>query len=174
VSDTYDNVRLVHDAYPDKRLVFTEGTEASFNRNRLDDWRWGERFARSIILDLNNWANGWIFWNVLLDEQGGPNHVGNYCMAPIIADTQTGELHYMNSYWYLGHFSRFIKKGAKRIVCSSNTDNLLATAFVNPDGGLAVVVANFGERARGFQVWLDGKAAKTNSPAHSIITMLLK
>jgi len=173
VSNTFDNVRLVHDAFPDKKLIFTEGTVASFNRERMNDWRWGEQYARSMIMDLNNWANGWIHWNLFLDERGGPNHVGNFCFAPIIADTRTGELIYMNSYYYFGHFSRFIRPGAKRIICSLNKDELMATAFLNPDNTIAVVILNRTERDMNFQLWLDNNAAKAMSPAHSIITMIV-
>jgi glucosylceramidase len=173
VSDTFDNVRLVHDAYPDKKLIFTEGTVASFDSERLQDWRWGEQYARAIIHDLNNWAGGWIFWNLILDENGGPNHVGNFCMAPIIADTKTGQLTYMNSHYYLGHFSRFIRPGAQRIVSSSNNDRLLSTAFLNPDNTISVVVLNLSDKEIKFKVWLDDTAAQTTSPAHSIITLNL-
>lgn len=174
MTDTYDNVRLVHDAFPDKKLIFSEGTVASFRWENITQWRMGEKFGRDIIMDLNNWSNGWVFWNVLLDEQGGPNHVENYCVAPIIADTRTGELHYMNSHYYLGHFSRFIQAGAKRIICSSNSDRLLATAFLNPDETIAVVVLNQTDRDMEFDLWLEGNAARTASPAHSIITLLVE
>lgn len=173
VGDHFDNVRLVHEAYPDKELVFTEGTEANFDADKVKDWQWGEFFGKSIIMDLNNWASGWVAWNVILDERGGPNHVGNFCMAPIICNTKTGELTYMNSFYYLGHFSRFIRPGAKRIICSSNHDDLLATAFLNPDGKIAVVVMNQTEKDIEFHTWLENRAVKTNSLAHSIITLVL-
>jgi len=173
VGDHFDNVRLVHDAYPDKELVFTEGTEANFDSEKVKDWQWGEMFGKSIIMDLNNWASGWVAWNVILDEKGGPNHVGNYCMAPIICDTKTGELTYMNSFYYLGHFSKFIRPGSKRIICSSNSDDLLATAFLNPDGKIAVVILNQTEKETEFQTWIEGTSARTKSPSHSIITLLL-
>ncbi len=173
VGDHFDNVRLVHDAYPDKALVFTEGTEATFNADSLGDWRWGEVFGRSIIMDLNDWASGWTAWNVILDEKGGPNHLGNFCMAPIICNTKSGELTYMNSFYYLGHFSRFIRPGARRIVCSSNTDHLLATAFVNEDGTIAVVVMNASDHEIAFHTWIENQTVKTTSPAHSIITLML-
>lgn len=173
VGDHFDNVRLVHDAYPNKELMFTEGTEATFDAAKVNDWQWGETFGRSMVMDFNNWASGWTAWNVILDEQGGPNHVGNYCMAPIICDTRTGALTYMNSFYYLGHFSKFVRPGAKRIVCSSNSDDLLATAFLNPDGKIAVVVLNQSEKDIAFQTWIEGSAVKTNSPAHSIITLVL-
>ncbi|HUI63581.1 MAG TPA: glycosyl hydrolase, partial [Bacteroidota bacterium] len=76
VGDHFENVRLVHDAYPDKPLVFTEGAVERFDSSSFGDWKWGETYARSMIADFNNWASGWVGWNVLLDEHGGPNHVG--------------------------------------------------------------------------------------------------
>jgi glucosylceramidase len=173
VGDHFDNVRLVHDAYPDKALLFTEGTEATFSADSLKEWRWGEVFGRSMIMDFNNWASGWVAWNVILDEQGGPNHLGNFCMAPIICDTKSGRLTYMNSFYYLGHFSRFIRPGAKRIVCSSNADELLATAFLNEDGTIALVVMNPSDREIAFHAWIESRAVKTTSPAHSIVTLVL-
>ncbi len=173
VGDHFDNVRLVRDAWPEKALLFTEGTEAQFNADSLHEWKWGETFGRSMINDINNGASGWTVWNVILDETGGPNHVGNLCMAPIIANTKTGELTYMNSLWYLGHFSKFIRPGAKRIVCSSNTDDLLATAAVNPDGSVAVVVMNASEKDIEFLTWIKNQSFKTTSPAHSIVTIVL-
>ncbi len=173
VGDHFDNVRLVHDAYPDKGLMFTEGTEAQFHADSLNEWHWGEVFGRSMIMDLNNWASGWTAWNVLLDEHGGPNHLGNFCMAPIIGDTRTGKLTYMSSYYYMGHFSRFIRPGAMRIVCSSNDDRLLATAFQNEDGTIAVVVMNSSDQDISFSAWIENRAVKTRTPAHSIVTLVL-
>lgn len=174
VGDHFDNVRLVHDAFPDKALLFTEGTEALFDSTRLREWQWGEMFGTSIINDLNNWTAGWVAWNVLLDEQGGPNHVGNFCTAPIIGNTKTGELTYMNSLWYIGHFAKFIRPGARRIVCSSNSDDLLATAAVNQDGSIAVVVMNKTEKEIEFHTWMENKSVVMKSPARSIVTQVLK
>lgn len=173
VGDHFDNVRQVHDAYPEKGLIHTEGTEAEFDSSKVLDWKSGETFGRSLISDLNNWASGWVVWNVILDEKGGPNHVGNFCMAPVICDTRSGELTYMNSFYYIGHFSKFIRPGAKRIVCTSNSDDLWATAFVNPDGKVAVVVLNQSDKDLDFNTWIESRAVKTNSPAHSIITLVM-
>lgn len=172
VGDHFDNVRLVHDAYPEKQLLFTEATDSEFDADSLKDWKWGEICAKSMIMDLNNGACGWVGWNIILDERGGPNHVGNYCTAPIICDTKTGALTYMNTFYYIGHFSKFIRPGAKRIVCSSNSDDLLATAFVNPDGKIAVIVENQTNNEIPFFTWIENRAVKTNSPAHSILTLV--
>src|ERR1035437_4117932 len=112
-----------------------------------------------MVNDFNNGAEGWTDWNVLLDEKGGPNHVQNFCFAPIHADTKTGEVHYMNSFYYIGHFSKFVRPGAKRIVCTSKVDKLLSTAFLNPDGKVATVIMNKTDNPVDFNLYLEGKAA---------------
>ncbi len=173
VGDNFDNVRRVKEAYPQTHLLFTEGCHGPFDFGKINDWNWGELYAKSMIYDFNNGAEGWTDWNVLLDETGGPNHVKNFCFAPIHADTRTGDLFYMNSYYYIGQFSKFIRPGAKRIISSSTTDHLLTTAFLNPDGKIAVLVLNLSDKAQPFKLWLGGKAATNNSPAHSIITLIV-
>jgi glucosylceramidase len=126
-----------------------------------------------MINDFNAGTVGWTDWNVLLDEKGGPNHVGNFCFAPIIADTRTGKLIYTNAYYYIGHFSKFIRPGAKRVAATTNRDWLQATSFVNTDGKVAVVVMNSGDKPQEFQLWVKGQAAATTSPAHSIATYVI-
>jgi glucosylceramidase len=125
-----------------------------------------------MINDFNNGAVGWTDWNVLLDMTGGPNHVNNFCLAPVHADTTTGQLYYLNSYQYIGHFSKFIRPGARRIISSSTTDTLLTTAFLNPDGKIAVVVLNTTDKEQPFSLWENGQAATTTSPARSIMTLV--
>jgi glucosylceramidase len=173
VGDNFENVRRVKEAYPNTHLLFTEGCHGPFDFSKINQWQWGELYAKSMVNDFNNGAEGWTDWNVLLDEKGGPNHVNNFCFAPIHADTKTGELFYMNSYYYIGHFSKFIRPGAKRIISSSSTDRLMTTAFVNKDGKIAVVILNFSDQAQSFNLWLGGKNAKSTSPAHSIITVVI-
>ena len=172
VGDHFDNVRLVHETWPDKNLLMSEACLYPFDTGRLQDWSLGEAYGNSLIHDLNNWAVGWTDWNVLLDERGGPNHVGNYCFAPVHADTRSGTLTYLNSYYYIGHFSKFIRPGARRVATTLNDDRLLATAFLNADGRVAVVVLNLKDEAIGFKLWINGQAATTSSPAHSIITFV--
>jgi glucosylceramidase len=171
--DQFNNLKLVQDAYPKINLLFTEACNYPWNFDKMHDWQWGENYGKSMINDFNNGTVGWTDWNVLLDETGGPNHVNNFCYAPIHGDTRTGKLHYMNSYWYIGHFSKFIRPGAKRIAASSMSDDLQTTAFQNRDGSIAVVVMNSTEKEVPFYLWLGGKAAKTASPAHSILTLVL-
>src|SRR5689334_15886374 len=126
-----------------------------------------------MINDFNSGTVGWTDWNVLLDETGGPNHVKNFCFAPVHADTKTGELIYTNSYYYIGHFSKFIKQGAKRIASSPSRSALISTAFLNPDGKITVVVMNRTEKEVPYFLWIDGQAAETKSPPHSIQTLVI-
>jgi len=172
VGDHFDNVRQTHDAWPDKHLLFSEGCAESFKAETINDWQWGEKYGKSILNDLNNWTEGWTDWNVLLDEKGGPNHVGNFCYAPVHGNTQTGTVTYMNSYYYIGHFSKFIRPGAKRVSATTNDDRFQTTAFRNPDGKLAVVVLNLQDQDIPFRVWIDGQSANAVSPARSIITVV--
>jgi glucosylceramidase len=172
VGDFFENVARVAEAYPKINLVFTEGCNGPFSVAHLDDWDLGENYGKSMINDFNNGAVGWTDWNILLDMTGGPNHVRNFCFAPIHGDTKTGALHYGNSFYYIGHLSKFIRPGARRIISSSTLDQLLTTAFVNPDGKIAVVVMNATDESEPYYLWMDGKAARTTSPAHSIMTLV--
>jgi len=169
----FDNLKRVAESFPSKNLFFTEGCVESFNFNRINDWDLGERYGQSMINDFNSGTVGWTDWNILLDEKGGPNHVGNFCFAPIIADTRDGSLHYTNSYYYIGHFSKFIRPGAKRVVSSSNRDKLLSTSFLNSDGKLAVVVMNASDDKIAYNLCIGSKAAQATSLPHSIATLIV-
>jgi glucosylceramidase len=170
----FDNLRRVHETFPDKNLIFTEGCVEKFQFERISDWSLGERYGKSMINDFNSGTVAWTDWNILLDEKGGPNHVGNFCFAPVHADTRTGKLLYANSYFYLGHFSKFIKPGAKRIVSSATRDKLQTTAFRNEDGKIAVVVMNSSSDKLEYHLWVAGNAAKITSLPHSISTIIVE
>jgi glucosylceramidase len=168
----FDNLKRVAETFPDKHLLFTEGCAESFNPTRLSAWALGERYGMSMINDFNAGTVGWTDWNVLLDEIGGPNHVGNFCFAPVHGDTKTGKVSYTNSYYYIGHFSKFIKPGARRIIASSNRTDLLTTGFINEDGKVAVVVMNKGSKSLPYRLWIGGKAVEVTSRPHSIATLV--
>ena len=168
--DHFEQVQLLHDAWPDKQLLFTEGCQEG--GPHLGSWDLGERYARSMINDLNRWTVGWIDWNLLLDETGGPNHVGNFCSAPILADTGADLLLHQSSYHYIGHFSRFVQPGARRVLCAANRQVLECTAFVNPDGSVATVVMNRSEQPAPFVLCADGQRLRVDLPARAIATCL--
>lgn len=173
VNDSFDNVRAVHEAFPTTHLMFTEGCHGPYDVSQLNEWQWGEAYAKSMINDFKNGAEGWTDWNVLLDDTGGPNHVSNFCFAPAVGFPKTGEIRYMNSFYYIGHFSKFVRPGAKRIISSSTVDSLMTTAFLNTDGTIAVVVMNETTLKRPFMLSLRERVAATSIPAHSIITVVI-
>ncbi len=166
----FDNLQRVAEAFPSKNLLFTEGCNGPFNMQEINDWKWGERYGRTMIHDFNNGSVGFTDWNILLDEQGGPNHVGNFCFAPIHADTRTGQLYYMNAYYYIGQFSKFIRPGAKRIISSPSRSILQSTAFKNKDGKIAVVVMNQSDKKVPYLLWVKGQSVTINALPHSIAT----
>ena len=170
----YENVALVNRLYPDKHILFTEGTPATFDSTGYGRWSLGEAYGRSMIHDFNAGTEGWTDWNILLDERGGPNHVGNFCFAPIHADTRTGKLIYTNSYYYIGHFAKFVRPGARRILASPSRSMLLTTAFVNEDGTVAVVVMNPTSQGGDYNLAVGSVAVSISSRPHSIQTVVFK
>jgi glucosylceramidase len=173
VEDHFEHVQLLHDAWPDKQLLFTEGCQEGGPHH--GDWGLGERYGRSLINDLNRWTVGWIDWNLLLDEHGGPNHVGNYCSAPLLADTGHDRLQLQSSYAYLGHFARYVKPGAQRVLCAATKEVLECSAFLNSDGSLATVVMNRSDTEQRCLVRLvrpGAQDAVLSLPPHSIATLI--
>lgn len=169
--DHFEQIRMLSEKYPDKKLIFSEGcVEAGPHLD--NNWGIGERYAHDIIGDLNNGCHAFTDWNLVLNEMGGPNHVGNFCDAPIIADTETDEIIYEISYYYIGHFSKYIRPGAKRIGLSRYTDKLEACAFKNADGSIVTVVMNSSDTELSFHLKVQGKLAKISCEAHSITTLI--
>ncbi len=169
----FKNVAQVNDAFPDKKLIFTEGCNERFDMDRLEDPKLSERYGRAMINDFNNGTVAWTDWNILLDETGGPNHVGNFCFAPVHGNTKTGKLIFTNSYYYIGHFSKFIRPGAKRLSTGTTSNQLSATSFMNEDGSIVIVAMNDGDKSLDYFLTVDGKTAKLSMPEHSIQTIIL-
>jgi glucosylceramidase len=150
--------------------LFTEGCQEG--GPHFDEYQVGERYGRNMINDLRNYTEGYIDWNLFLDETGGPNHVNNLCSSPMMIKIFHEELVYMPSYYYIGHFSKFIKPGAVQMA-SKGSDQLLYVAFVNPDKSQVIVVQN--EKDETYNLEIDGlkEQIKLTVEAHSISTIIL-
>lgn len=166
------NLRDVYQAYPDKPILFTEGTIEAFDPEKLQYWPNAERYGRDMVNDFNAGVVGWTDWNILLDQRGGPNHVGNFCFAPIHANIDTDELIFTPTYYYLGHFSKFVKPGAVRVSSSVSQSFLRSVSFVNPDGGLVSLVLNLGDTPQKASLYLDEQQLNWLVPARSIQTLV--
>jgi glucosylceramidase len=134
------------------------------------------RYARNIIVSLDNWMSGWIDWNVVLDAEGGPNHVGNFCGAPIMIDTNTGEIYYTPIYYVLAQFSQTIRPGDKSVETAKtlvelSDDALHASATINGSKLLSVQLLNTTKRPINYSLQIGEQFAPAEIPANSIQTL---
>lgn len=168
----YDNLKNIQESYPDKNLLFTEGCQESFDENHYNRWSNAERYGNSMINDFNSGTVGWTDWNILLDETGGPNHVNNLCFAPIHADLRTKELIYTPSYYYIGHFSKFIKPEAKRISTTSTRSTLESTSFQNVDGKITTVVMNRTDELIEYKLIVNNNEVSLSIAPHAMQSLI--
>ena len=194
-----EDLQYAHNKAPNKYLIETEGcVDSEVPKWKDDNWYWSKeatdwgwdwatekdkylhpkyapvnRYARDIIGCLNNWVDGWIDWNMVLDKQGGPNWFKNWCAAPVLVDVETDEVYYTPIYYTMAHFSKFIRPGAVRIGLKHTDDSLLATAVQNPDGSIAVVVFNEGKTPKNFTLHLNGSRTSISIDPQAIQTITL-
>lgn len=168
--DHFEALDYLSKAYPDKELFFTEGcVEYSCYKDK-STYENAQRYAHDLIGDFANGTNAMTDWNLLLDEKGGPNHVGNFCEAPIMYDTKDKKLIVNDSYYAIAHFSRFIKRDAKRILASS-FGNLKTVAFKNPDGSLVCVIINTTDKNIDYVLRIGDMIANISINAQSMQTL---
>ncbi len=170
----FSNLGNVNESYPTKNLIFTEGCNEGFDASKYQYWPNAERYGRSMINDFNNGTVAWTDWNILLDETGGPNHVKNLCFAPIHADTRTDDLIYTPSYYYIGHFSKFIRPGAKRVSTVSSRSILEATSFRNDGGKMVTLIMNSTDEKIRYQMYVESKSVSMEILPHSMQTLVYK
>tara|TARA_B110000261_G_scaffold38564_2_gene45136 strand:+ start:6399 stop:7835 length:1437 start_codon:yes stop_codon:yes gene_type:complete len=195
-----EDLQYAHNKAPNKYLIETEGcVDSEVPKWKDDNWYWSKeatdwgwdwatekdkylhpkyapvnRYARDIIGCLNNWVDGWIDWNMLLDKQGGPNWFKNWCVAPVLVDTETDEVYYTPIYYTMAHFSKFIRPGALRIGMETDDKDLQATAAQNPDGTIAIVVFNEDNRAKNFTIELNGSSKSISIDPQAIQTIVIQ
>ncbi len=167
--DHFDAIRATKKAFPDKKIFFTEGCVEYSRFEGASDVQNAEMYAHDILGDLKAGGNAFIDWNMLLDAKGGPNHVGNFCAAPIMEDGQGG-IEKRLTYYYIGHFSKFIEKGAKQCMTSVYTDKVEILACVNPDRSKVVVVLNKSDEDAEITLREENYGTQDVIEKHSIIT----
>jgi glucosylceramidase len=137
--EQFQEVAKHHELFPDKHLVFTEGCQE--NGPHFDEYHVGERYGRNLMNDLKNYTEAYVDWNLFLDDTGGPNHVNNLCSAPAMFKIFNQELVLNPSYYYIGHFSKYIRPGAVQLA-SSGTNEVSFIAFRNIDNSQVLVLMN--------------------------------
>ena len=140
--DHFENIGLIKQFYPNKKLIFSEGCIEYSRFEAAYELKNAQMYAHDMIGNINAGMTSFIDWNMLLDKDGGPNHVNNLCEAPLMYDREKDILEEKLSYEYIGHFSRYIHANAQRIAFSKYTDKLEITALRNPDGSVVSIILN--------------------------------
>jgi glucosylceramidase len=195
-----DDLQYGYNKNPTKHLINTEACiDSDVPKWKDDNWYWSKeatdwgwdwasekekhlhpkyvpvfRYATDIIGCLNNYVDGWIDWNMVLNKQGGPNWFKNWCAAPVLVDEEKDEVYFTPLYYTLAHFSKFIRPGAVRIGFSNPDNEILLTAAKNPDGSIAVVVFNPTQNAKEIILNLLKQNVSFSISAKAIQTIVIR
>lgn len=195
-----DALQYAHKKAPGKYLIETEGCidaevphwqdDVWYWKKEATDWGWDwasekdkhlhpkyapvNRYATDMIGCLNNWVDGWIDWNMVLDRQGGPNWFKNWCTAPVIVDPEKDEVYFTPLYYVMAHFSKFMRPGAVKIGCEVDNKEVMTTAVKNPDGTIAVAIFNPSDKKYAIEIKLNEKLTTITIPAKALQTVVIK
>ncbi len=182
--DHFDGMRLVHEQFG-KVIISTENC-GSINE---DPHLLAERYGRELCGDFNNFTAGYCDWNLMLSNEGGPFHnrsdktvacagivyedKASGCHAPVLFDTNSKELVYTPIYYYIGHFSKFVQKGAIRIATTKYGEEVQVCAFKNPNGEIVAVIMNVTDHDMPAVVRHNDICTSIDIEPHSIVTVML-
>lgn len=172
--DHFESLELVRERFPGKLLIHTEGCTGYSHFREEDEIKNGEIYGHDILGDLNAGSNAYIDWNLLLDNRGGPNHKWNYCNSPIMLNKSKKDYIRNLTYYYIGHFSKFIQRGAKRIGFSRYTEDIEVTAFKNPDNTIAIVLLNRNNFNKEYNICINNIVMHDNLDSHAIVTLIIE
>jgi glucosylceramidase len=188
----FDKLARLHHAYPDLPLWMTEvchayaaGTPRTMPLPQYD-FADGAFWGNMIASDIQAGASAWVYWNMILDQKGGPWMVSPVHRDPdpnaqqpvVVINRETKKVYYTGLYYYLAHFSKFVRPGAVRAVMDGDYRGLQALAFLSPetDGGWYWVVQLLNNRSTDTQVRLGSgnRSLSLTLPGISITTCLWK
>ncbi len=183
--DHFEGLRLVHEKF-DKVLISTEN--CGLYRSTDDDTGLAERYAREIAENFNNFDNAFCDWNLILNTVGGPFHnrtdlregekgavmdiTKDGCYAPVIFDEKNAKATLTSLYYYIGHFSKYVRRGAVRIAYTKHTDKLTVCPFLNPDGKKVVIIMNTSDEEVAANIRYNDICTKIETEPHSIRTII--
>lgn len=171
--DHFEALQMIKEKFPNKKLLLSEACIEYSKFAATDYLKNAQKYVHDIIGNFNNGMNTFLDWNIVLDEIGGPNHVGNFCDAPYLYDTKNKKLIESNICGHLWHFSHFIEKGAVRIGFTKYTDRLDVTAF-KKDNKIAVVMLNRTEEKIPAYLRLNGYCAEMEVEPNAIATAVIE
>lgn len=170
----FENLQILRNLFPNKLLIHTEGCTGYSKFKPEDELFNAEMYASQIIGDFNSGVNGFIDWNMVLDNKGGPNHVKNYCNSPIMLNKDNTDYIKTPSFYYIAQFSKYINPGAKRIAFSRFTENIDMTAFKNPDNSVVVILLNKNNYNIEYNLCFQNQYFHDNLDSKAIVTFIIK
>jgi glucosylceramidase len=160
----------VHDAHPDKDIWITECSGGTWRGGFADSLRYDVQTL--LIASIRNWAQAIIKWNLVLDDGAGPTNGGcTICRGTARVDRSSGAVALEAEFYALGHLSRFVRSGARRIESTHVPDGLETVAFENLDRGVVVLVLNAGQDEQHFQIAIGDRALPYTLPAGAVATV---
>lgn len=164
-----DALTQVHNAYPDKRLYFTEqwiGGPGNF----AEELKW--HVENLIVGATRNWCRTVLEWNLAADPNYGPHTDNGGCTSCLGAVTISGSNVTLNpAYYIIGHASKFVPAGSVRIA-SSLVTGLPNVAFETPENKITLIVLNSGNEPRSFNIGYGGEIISVSMPAGGVGTFV--
>jgi glucosylceramidase len=144
------------------------------------DFEDGDYWGNQIFNDLEAQTSAWIYWNMILDEKGGPWSVSEVHGNPdpnvqhpvVIVDRQTKKVTYTGLYYYLAHFSKFVRPGYVRIETRGSQQGVRVIAFKSPDGQIVAELMNSKREDVQMALAFHDRVVHVSLPATSITTAL--
>lgn len=166
---------LVHKEFPAKDVWFTEGSGGEWE---FPKWRTAFLNQTQCVINIaRNWSKSIIFWNIALDENGGPDYYYDVYRGSdstnrglVTIDKDTGDISYNVDYYTLGHVSKFVEPGAYRIDSTSLQNDVETVAFKNPDGSKVLVMSNRTAAQKDVKVRWGSQAFTYQLPAEAAVT----
>ena len=173
--DHFDAIEILRKQYPGIKLMFSEGCVEYSRFADSGEVRKAEMYAHDMIGNFRAGVSTFLDWNLLLDEQGGPNHVGNFCAAPVMLEPEEQDGYVKKlMYYYIGQFSRYIPAESVRIATTQYTDGLEVCAFLTPSAERVLVVLNKSEENRPVVIREEEEGFHDEIAAHSIVTYVMQ
>lgn len=175
--DYFDELRMTRERFPDKDIIISEACVAMRKSRPVAEYdgKVLDAYAHDIIGDLNGGANAFCDWNLVLDGERGPSHFRDnrpmMADAPVIVDG--GKAIFRPSFYAIGHFSKFMHRGASVMGCSQPWRDVEVTAALNPDGSVAAVVYNRGG-AKHCKVLLGTSLFEIDLAENSLNTLVIE
>ena len=183
----FEKIAELRKRYPDLPLWMTEvckwtlGTPWARPIPRYD-YEDSDFWVNQIFSDLEAGASAWTYWNMILDQNGGPwlispihNDPDNNAQHPVvIIDRNTKKVSYTGLYYALAHFSKFVRPGSTRIGSRGNEPGVRCVAFKSPDGGFVAQLVNSRDEDAKVSVENHGRSLSLALPAVSITTCVWK